>query len=108
MPNASSPIEVVHKKINLNQYDLAWEHERFSLQRLPTATFSAWSSPSGYAYRNSVLDGGLLNNRLGSVKPELVARNARVLAEALVRVVYEVDPALPGSEDHTFVESGVS
>ncbi|VDK86530.1 unnamed protein product [Dibothriocephalus latus] len=88
-------IEVVHKKINLNQYDLAWEHERFSLYRLPTATFSSWPTPSTYKYRQSVLDGGPLSGRAapsrgywGPVQPEILARNTRVLAEALVKLLH--------------------
>ena len=100
----SHTVEVVHKKINLNQYDLAWEHERFALYRLPTATLSAWSSPTSYLYRDSALDGGPLFGRSnasrgywGPVKPEVVARNAKVLSEALARVVFDIPSYVTGT-----------
>ncbi|VDD76864.1 unnamed protein product [Mesocestoides corti] len=108
-------VEVVHKKINLNHYDLAWEHERFALHRLPTATLSGWSSPVSYKFRNSLLDGGPLNGRAspsrgywGSVQPEIVARNARVLAEALVRVLYDTSSTMPVAEEFPFIDSSWS
>ncbi|VDM00416.1 unnamed protein product [Schistocephalus solidus] len=104
-------IEVVHKKINVNQYDLAWEHERFSLYRLPTATFSAWPTPSIYKYRQSVLDGGPLSGRAapsrgywGPVKPEILARNTRVLAETLARLLFDFAPDSPSAEAFSIID----
>ncbi|KAL7062874.1 hypothetical protein AAHC03_0733 [Spirometra sp. Aus1] len=104
-------IEVVHKKINLNQYDLAWEHERFSLYRLPTATFSAWPTPSTYKYRQSVLDGGPLSSRAGPsrgywgpVQPDILARNTRVLAEALARLLFDVGSDSPSAEEFPLID----
>lgn len=116
LPNStvSQTVEVVHKKINLNQYELAWEHERFALYRLQTATLSAWSSPASYQLRNSVLDGGPLydsndipSNNFGPVKPEVVARNARLLTEAIIRLVFDTDAATPASQESPVVETTV-
>lgn len=108
-------VEVVHKKINLNQYDLAWEHERFALYRLHTATLSAWPSSTSYQLRNSVLDGGPLwspksapHGYWGPVLPRIVARNARVLTEALVRLTFDTDAAAPTSAEFPFVDPSVS
>ncbi|BHF60248.1 hypothetical protein SprV_0100321100 [Sparganum proliferum] len=109
--NNDTHIEVVHKKINLNQYDLAWEHERFSLYRLPTATFSAWPTPNTYKYRQSVLDGGPLSGRAGAsrgywgpVQPDILARNTRVLAEALARLLFDVGSDSPSAEEFPLID----
>ena len=56
--NSSNPemnFKMVHKKINLAEDYLAWEHERFSIQRLPAFTVSrleSFKSP----LRNTILD----------------------------------------------------
>jgi len=48
-------VEMVHKKINLADDYLAWEHERFSIRRLPAFTLSHFSSHKT-VQRNTILD----------------------------------------------------
>lgn len=38
-------VSLVHKKIRLSEDLLAWEHEKFSLQKVPAATISRHPSP---------------------------------------------------------------
>ena len=75
------PVEMVHKKINLADEKLAWEHERFSIRRLPAFTASSMSGPNDQE-RNTLLD------TRKSVDPQSLQRNARVIAEALACSIY--------------------
>ena len=74
-------VEMVHKKINLADEKLAWEHERFSIRRLPAFTASSMSGPNNQE-RNTVLD------TEKSVEPQSLQRHARVIAEALACSIY--------------------
>jgi len=75
------PVEMVHKKINLADEKLAWEHERFSIRRLPAFTASSMSGPNNQE-RNTILD------TEKSVEPLSLQQNARVIAEALACSIY--------------------
>ena len=45
---ANYHFEIVHKKINLANELLAWEHERFSLNKIPALSLSHF-----YSYKDS-------------------------------------------------------
>ncbi|PIO32233.1 hypothetical protein AB205_0028750, partial [Aquarana catesbeiana] len=74
---------MVHKKINLAEDTLAWEHERFAIRRLPSFTISHLEGHRS-GHRNSVLD------LRWKVDTDILARNTRILAEALTRVIYNL------------------
>ncbi|CAJ1060576.1 nicalin-1 isoform X3 [Xyrichtys novacula] len=81
---------MVHKKINLADDMLAWEHERFGIRRLPAFTLSHLSSHR-LAQRSSIMD----------VRPHVdvkkLSRNTKVVAEALARVIYNLtEKGAPG------------
>lgn len=50
----SSNVHLIHKKIRLSDELLAWEHERFSLKKLPAATVSTYPNHKDDR-RNSIL-----------------------------------------------------
>ncbi|XP_047443293.1 nicalin-1 isoform X3 [Mugil cephalus] len=81
---------MVHKKINLADDMLAWEHERFGIRRLPAFTLSHLPSHR-VAQRSSIMD----------VRPHVdvrkLSRNTKVVAEALARVIYNLtEKGAPG------------
>ncbi|CAI5639517.1 unnamed protein product [Oreochromis niloticus] len=81
---------MVHKKINLADDMLAWEHERFGIRRLPAFTLSHLPSHR-LAQRSSIMD----------VRPHVdvkkLSRNTKLVAEALARVVYNLtEKGAPG------------
>lgn len=51
----SAQVRMVHKKINLADDYLAWEHERFSIRRLPAFTVSHLDSHKS-TQRHTILD----------------------------------------------------
>uniref|UniRef100_A0A672RTX8 Nicalin n=1 Tax=Sinocyclocheilus grahami TaxID=75366 RepID=A0A672RTX8_SINGR len=74
---------MVHKKINLADDTLAWEHERFGIRRLPSFTLSHLESHRSPA-RHSIMD----------MRPHVdlpkLSRNTKVIAETLARVIYNL------------------
>ncbi|XP_070970857.1 BOS complex subunit ncln isoform X6 [Oncorhynchus clarkii lewisi] len=81
---------MVHKKINLADDTLAWEHERFGIRRLPAFTLSHLNSHRE-AQRSSIMD----------VRPYVdlrkLSRNTKLIAESLARVIYNLtEKGAPG------------
>ncbi|KRT85740.1 Peptidase [Oryctes borbonicus] len=79
----SATIDGVHKKINLADDILAWEHERFSIRRLSAFTLSTLKS-----HKDS-LRGTILDTR-ESVNIDRLVQNTQVIAEALASQIYNV------------------
>ncbi|XP_069006613.1 BOS complex subunit ncln isoform X1 [Embiotoca jacksoni] len=90
---------MVHKKINLADDMLAWEHERFGIRRLPAFTLSHLPSHR-LAQRSSIMDVQSVSpiSRHGAGEPpagphvdvKKLGRNTKVVAEALARVIYNL------------------
>lgn len=73
---------VVHKKINLGENILAWEHEQFGLRRLPAFTVSHLDSHKN-GLKNTILD------TRSRVDVRKLRRNTEILCEALARFLYK-------------------
>lgn len=74
---------VVHKKINLADDILAWEHERYSIRRLPAFTLSSLKSHKD-SQRSTILD------TRDSIEIDKVVRQTKIIAEALASHIYNV------------------
>lgn len=79
----NTPVNMVHKKINLADEMLAWEHERFSIKRMLAFTLSHLSSHKD-PKRVTILD------KRDAVDSAVIARNTEIIAEALARQIYNL------------------
>ena len=61
-------VRIVHKKINLADEKLAWEHERFSIRRVPGFTLSNADSHDTLDKIPTILDRTVDNNVIGNFK----------------------------------------
>ncbi|XP_077459380.1 BOS complex subunit ncln isoform X1 [Stigmatopora argus] len=75
--------EVVHKKINLVDSTISWEHERYSLRKIPGFTLSHLEDPKS-ELRGSMLD------TVSQVDLRKMKRNGIIIAEALARYIYHL------------------
>ncbi|XP_066262582.1 BOS complex subunit NCLN [Euwallacea similis] len=80
---SSVAIEGVHKKINLADDILAWEHERYSIRRLPAFTLSTVKSHKE-SWRSTILD------TKEDLDVDRLVRNARIIVDAIGRYVYDI------------------
>ncbi|KAJ8408241.1 hypothetical protein AAFF_G00256550 [Aldrovandia affinis] len=88
---------MVHKKINLADDTLAWEHERFGIRRLPAFTLSHLDSHRS-ALRSTIMDVRSVSALEGEgevrdgphVELRTLSRNTKIIAEALARVIYNL------------------
>ncbi|KAJ4437025.1 hypothetical protein ANN_17158, partial [Periplaneta americana] len=76
-------VEGIHKKINLAEEVLAWEHERYSIRRLPAFTLSSLKSHKE-SIRASILD------VRDDVDVTRLAENTQIIAEALARHIFNL------------------
>ncbi|GAA6093324.1 nicalin-1 isoform X1 [Tachysurus ichikawai] len=88
---------MVHKKINLADDSLAWEHERFGIRRLPAFTLSHLESHRS-STRNSIMD---LRTHVDLTK---LRRNTKLIAESLARVIYNLTEKGTNGELEIFTE----
>lgn len=79
---ANRSVEGVHKKINLADVTMAWEHERFSMKRIPAFTLSnlkSYKDPQRTTIFNTIKQKQTL---------EIATQNAKILCETLADFVY--------------------
>ncbi|KAG6557478.1 hypothetical protein Mapa_000751 [Marchantia paleacea] len=79
-------VEVKHKKINISNSRVAWEHEQFSRHRITAATLSGLETAPSFLDRV----GGIADRRY-SVNDTVVARNIKIVAESLAKHIYGLE-----------------
>jgi len=96
---------VVHKKINISNPDVDWEHEQFSRKRVPGGTLSHIKAAAPVWGRSHVYDD------VKSVNIPVLVRNIQFVAESLAKHIYKTPkgsfPIFSGSlaVDQNFVST---
>jgi len=80
------PFEIIHKKINMQTFELDWEHQQFSLaateRKVVAATFSDLKTPSPFFTRSNIFDKSNL------VDLNSLERNVKFISEVLAKHIY--------------------
>ncbi|CAH1982022.1 unnamed protein product [Acanthoscelides obtectus] len=76
-------VDGVHKKINLADDILGWEHERFSIRRLPAFTLSSLKNHKNF-HKSTIFD------TRDSLDIKIMADNSKIIAEGLARHIYGI------------------
>eukprot|EP00258_Populus_trichocarpa_P038606 XP_024454625.1 nicalin-1 [Populus trichocarpa] len=76
-------VSLKHKKINISNPRVAWEHEQFSKLRVTAATLTGLSAPPELLERT----GGLSDSR-HFVNEDAIVRSIKLVAESIARHVY--------------------
>uniref|UniRef100_A0A8C2X578 BOS complex subunit NCLN n=1 Tax=Cyclopterus lumpus TaxID=8103 RepID=A0A8C2X578_CYCLU len=88
-------VGLVHKKINLLESSVAWEHERYNLRRIPSFTLSHLEDPKS-ELRGSMLD------TMSQVDFRKMKRNGVIIAEALARYMYNISDEVSPKDVQVF------
>mmetsp|Transcript_52649 Transcript_52649/g.132426 ORF Transcript_52649/g.132426 Transcript_52649/m.132426 type:complete len:554 (-) Transcript_52649:13-1674(-) len=80
-------LSYVHRKINLADDTVYWEHEQFARARIPSATLSTRASATAPFSRANSLDSA------ATIHLPTLKRNLNVVAQGVVAMLYELDDA---------------
>jgi hypothetical protein len=83
-------VEGVHKKINLADTQLGWEHERFSMKRMPAFTLSSLKAPTD-PLRTTIFKEELDSETVADQVLDDLTVYCKIIAESLARYVYNVE-----------------
>lgn len=73
---------VVHKKVNISNDEIPWEHEQFSRKHVLGMTLSGNPAPPEYMLRSSLFE--------KQADAEILKRNTKFVSEVLARLVYGI------------------
>ncbi|ALC39190.1 CG4972 [Drosophila busckii] len=92
----NATVEGIHKKINLAESKISWEHERFSMKRFPAFTLSSVKNPSS-SLRTTIFK----DNEARTVAQTLTT--VKIIAETLACYIYKIDPMSDVFEGHVVI-----
>lgn len=94
----NTKFELIHKKINLASDLLAWEHERFSLNKISAFTLSHFNS-----YKDT--DRSSITDNYDSINKNVLKRNIKIILQSLTQFMYRNEN---GIADHLLADDLVS